>query len=98
MCCFPKRAVSFTGEITRLTKIADSGNTVERGFCPVCGSQMYSRTVEPEGQPIRIRAGTSDNPELIAPQALIWVDSAPSWAMLDPALPHHGQGPQSPVK
>jgi hypothetical protein len=94
---FPEEAVTFTGEVTKLTKTADSGNTVERGFCPVCGSQMYSRTVVPKGQPIRIRAGTLDNPELLAPQALIWVDSAPSWATLDAALPHYTKGPQSPL-
>ncbi len=94
---FPEEVVTFTGNVTKLTKTADSGNTVERGFCPTCGSQMYSRTVEPKGQPIRIRAGTLDNPELLAPQALIWVDSAPSWATLDPALPHHTKGPQSPL-
>ena len=94
---FPEEAVRFTGEITRLEKTADSGNKVERGFCPTCGSQMYSRTIEPKGQPIRIRAGTLDDPELIAPQGLIWVDSAPSWATLDPAIPHHSKGPGSPL-
>ena len=94
---FPEEAVTFTGGVTRLEKLADSGNRVERGFCPVCGSQMYSRTIEPGGQPIRIRAGTLDDPELMAPQALIWVGSAPSWAMLDPAIPHHSKGPQSPL-
>ena len=91
---FPEEAVRFSGEITTLTKTADSGNTVERGFCPKCGSQMYSRTVEPKGAPIRIRAGTLDDPELMAPQALIWTDSAPSWAALDPRLPHHPKGPK----
>ena len=89
---FPEDAVKFDGEITRLQKVADSGNTVERGFCPTCGSQMFSRTVEPAGGPIRIRAGTLDNPGLKAPEAVIWTDSAPSWAVLDPNLPHHPQG------
>ena len=94
---FPEDAVQFAGKITTIEKTADSGNKVERGFCPTCGSQMYSRTVQPAGQPIRIRAGTLDDPELMAPQALIWVDSAPSWATLDPAIPHHTKGPQSPL-
>ena len=94
---FPDEAVSYSGEIATSTRTADSGNTVERGFCPACGSQIYSRTVQPAGQPIRIRAGTLDNPELLAPQALIWVDSAPSWASLDPALPHYSKGPGSPL-
>lgn len=91
---FPEEAVRFTGDITTLTKTADSGNTVERGFCPKCGSQMYSKTVNPKGAPMRIRAGTLDDPELIAPQAIIWADSAPSWAVLDPALPRFPRGPQ----
>ncbi len=37
---------------------------------------------------------TLDDPELMAPQALIWTDSAPSWAALDPRLPHHPKGPK----
>ncbi len=91
---FPGDAVKFEGVITTLVKIADSGNTVERGFCPTCGSQMYSRTIQPADMPIRIRAGTLDNPELKAPEAIIWSESAPSWAVLDPKLPHHPRGPK----
>ena len=40
-------------------------------------------------------AGTLDDPELMAPQSVIWASSAPSWAVLDPRLPHHPKGPQS---
>ena len=90
---FPEQAIRFEGEITTIDRIADSGNKVERGFCPKCGSQLYSRTVEPSGLPVRIRAGTLDNPELMPPQAIIWADSAPSWAVLDPKIPHHPKGP-----
>ena len=84
---FPDDAVTFAGEVTTIVRTADSGNTVERGFCPTCGSQMYSRTVQPAGaMPIRIRAGTLDDPELCPPTAAIWTKSAPSWATIDPAL------------
>jgi hypothetical protein len=91
---FPDEAVAFTGNFTTIVKTADSGNTVERGVCPQCGSQLYSRTLKPTGAPIRIRAGVLDDPELMAPQSIIWTSSAPSWATLDPALPHHPKGPQ----
>lgn len=91
---FPEEAVTWTGEISTLRRIADSGNTVERGFCPACGSQLYSRTIEPAGMPMRIRAGTLNVPDLLAPQAIIWTDSAPAWALLDPAIPHHPKGPK----
>jgi hypothetical protein len=89
---FPEEAVRYTGEMTTLRLTADSGNVVERGFCPTCGSQMYSKTVAPAGLPMRVRAGTLDDPELMAPTAIIWADSAPSWAPLDPQLPRHPKG------
>lgn len=89
---FPESAVRYRGELATIRLTADSGNTVERGFCPQCGAQMYSRTVEPAGMPIRIRAGTLDDPELMAPTAIIWAASAPGWAALDPSLPHYPKG------
>jgi hypothetical protein len=94
---FPEEAVHYSGSLSKFEMVADSGNTVERGFCPKCGAQMYSRTVTPKGMPMRVRAGTLDDPELMAPMALIWVESAPSWAALDPALPKHRKGPGSPL-
>lgn len=77
---FAEEAVIYHGDIATLELIADSGNRVERGFCPKCGSQMYSKTMAPAGMPMRVRAGTLDDPEIMAPQSLIWVKSAPSWA------------------
>ncbi|MCB2077896.1 MAG: GFA family protein [Novosphingobium sp.] len=91
---FPEDAVTFEGEIGRIEKIADSGNKVERGFCTGCGSQLYSRTIEPKGMPMRIRAGTLDDPELFQPTDVIWTSSAPSWAAIQPDLPQHPKGPK----
>ena len=94
---FPQDSVSWSGRVATLRMVADSGNTVERGFCPDCGSQLFSRTVEPAGaHPVRVRSGTLDNPDLMPPQSCIWVDSAPAWAVFDPALPRFSRGPDSP--
>ena len=90
---FPEEAVSITGDLGLFTMIADSGNTVERGFCKVCGSQIYSRTVTPKGLPMRIRAGVLDNPELCPPTTVIWGDSAPSWAPIPAEMPRLPKGP-----
>ena len=90
---FPEEAVSITGDLALFTMIADSGNIVERGFCKVCGSQMYSRTVTPKGLPMRVRAGTLDDPELCAPTAAIWTESAPSWAPIPDHFIRHPKGP-----
>ena len=91
---FPETAVSFTGKISEIEKIADSGNHIARGFCPQCGSHLYSRTIEPKGAPIRIRAGTLDDPELMAPRDVIFTSRAPSWAMIDGKLPQHEKAPK----
>ena len=90
---FSEEAVRYTGQMTTLRLTADSGNIVERGFCPHCGSQMYSKTIERSGMPMRVRAGTLDDPELMAPTAIIWADSAPRWANFDPNLTIHPKGP-----
>lgn len=92
---FPAAAVQFKGELGKMTMTADSGNTVERGFCLSCGSQLYSATTDPMGLPMRIRAGTLDNPELMPPSGIIWTSSAPSWVKLDPDLDHSPKGPQA---
>lgn len=91
--CFPEEAVTFEGEITEIEKTAYSGNIVRRGFCPKCGSQLYARNIKPAGMLIRIRAGTLDNTELMAPQFVAWTDSAPKWALLDPDIPHFPRQP-----
>ncbi len=91
---FPEDAVRYQGEMGTFEMIADSGNTVERGFCMSCGAQMYSKTVKPSGLPMRIRAGTLDDPEIMAPQAVIWTESAPSWAPIPAALPNYPRGPK----
>lgn len=96
---FPADAVKFEGKVSTYTMIADSGNTIERGFCPSCGTQFYSNTVKPAGAPMRVRAGTLDNPDLMAPQAIIWTSRAPKWATLNPDLPHFPEAPPaSPPK
>lgn len=94
---FPEDAVAITGDLGRFTMIADSGNTVERGFCNVCGAQIYSRTVTPTGLPMRVRAGTLDDPELCPPSAVIWADSAPSWAPIPEGMICHPKGPPAPA-
>jgi hypothetical protein len=77
--------------------VADSGNIVERGFCKTCGAQLYSNTIDPKGPPMRVRAGLLDDQHAVRPSAIIWASRAPKWAVLDPSLPHHGEGAESPL-
>ncbi len=93
---FPSEAVTYSSEMTTLELIADSGNTVERGFCRVCGSQIYSKTIVGPKQPMRVRAGTLDDPEICPPTSIIWGPSAPSWAPFPKGMTVLEAGPGSP--
>ena len=84
--CFPTEAVSVQGDVKWFESIADSGNRMSRGFCPACGTQLFSKA---QSRPhlIFIRAGALDDPNLMKPQMTIWTSAAPDWACIDPALP-----------
>jgi len=80
---FPRAAVTITGELRDYATIADSGSHMHRRFCPTCGVHLFS---EAEERPhlIFVRAGTLDDPSLVAPTAVIWTAQAPKWARIDP--------------
>lgn len=90
---FPEAAVHYTGDLTTIDLVADSGHSVRRGFCPKCGAQMYSKTLADPPPPMRVRAGTLDDPELCPPTSAIWTDSAPSWAPIPEGMPRFPKGP-----
>ena len=90
---FPSDKVAISGEVRWYESIAESGRPMERGFCPTCGTPLFSRT---SARPhlLIVRTGALDDPELLAPQMHIWTAEAPAWACLDPALPRdEGQPP-----
>ncbi len=84
--CFRSDSFSVQGNVSWYESIADSGNRMQRGFCPTCGTPLFSKA---ESRPhlIFIRAGALDDPNLMGPQMTIWTDAAPDWACFDPALP-----------
>ena len=56
---FPKAAFAITGSPKYFTSTADSGRTIGRGFCPDCGSQLFSQ-LEFMPDMIAVKAGTLD--------------------------------------
>jgi len=61
------------------TKIADSGNSITRDFCPNCGSPIFSKSPHyPEH--IWVRAGTLDDSSFVKPTHQSWTDSKVEWA------------------
>ena len=93
---FPKDAVAIAGQLNDFVSTADSGNRMHRRFCPACGTQLFS---ESEARPnlIIVRAGTLDDPGIAKASGVIWTKSAPSWAYLDPELPHFEGQPPAPA-
>jgi hypothetical protein len=94
---FRKEDVAVSGPLTDYVCKADSGATMHRRFCSLCGTQVFSEAEE-RPDSIFVRAGALDNPDLAAPTATIWPQSAPKWASFDPGLPQvKGQPPQLKV-
>lgn len=79
-------ALQVQGTPLQYESLADSGNHMRRSFCGACGSALFSESRENLDYQV-VRAGSLDQPERFAPQAVIWTDSAPAWAVIDPALP-----------
>ncbi len=77
---------SVTGEVRFFEKAADSGNMVRRGFCPRCGSPVYS-TNAAYGERIFVRASSLDDPDVFQPRMIVYTDRAAKWDHMDPSLP-----------
>jgi hypothetical protein len=89
--------VAITGDLRNFTSLADSGNTMVRGFCPSCGTPVTSAS-SARPQLVILRAGTLDHTDLATPSMNIWTKSAPHWAHLDPDMPSTpGQPPAPPA-
>jgi hypothetical protein len=83
---FPSDAIAVQGELQDFVSIADSGSTMHRRFCPVCGTPLFSAAAE-RPHVVFVRVGSLDDPECVRPASTIWVSQAPSWASIDAALP-----------
>ena len=83
---FPAAAVALTGTPKFHTSRGDSGNTVDRGFCPDCGSPVIWKFSRNPGM-VAIVAGSLDDPSRFAPQVVFFASRGHAWDLLDPKLP-----------
>jgi hypothetical protein len=89
---FMADAIAHEGELSWYESTADSGNTTWRAFCPKCGSHVFTRN-SAASHLCGVRVSMFDDRDAIAPQAVIWTDSAPEWAVLDARLPQFPKAP-----
>jgi len=87
--------VTITGELAQATWTAASGNTLTHSRCAACGNPVYAQS-SARPQFMTMRLGILDPGHGLAPQAVIWTDDAPAWAVIDPALPTFPQQPPPP--
>ena len=89
-------------EITKGTpkvfgKVVDSGNTLQRAFCPECGSPIYSRRAHAPEMTV-LKVGSLDAPVDLKVVMNIWTRSARPWMHIDPAIDQFPQNRPVPQK
>jgi len=89
----PEGAFTVSGVVKFFNNAADSGNIVSRGFCPTCGSPIYSTNAAMPGM-VFPRASCLDDPDIAKPEMAIYASRAPSWDYIDPALPSVEEMPE----
>jgi hypothetical protein len=91
----PKAAVKILkgeGEVQYFEVIADSGKKIGRGFCPTCGTPLFSLlAVAPEI--MEIQASSLDDPNKFRPGRSVYTSSAPAWAPFAENLPKYPKMP-----
>jgi len=92
----PEDGFSVSGEIKFYDRPADSGNIVSRGFCPDCGSALYSKN---DGMPGMVfpRASSLDDPDVAVPAIVVYASRAVGWDPVDPALPAFDGMPEGDI-
>lgn len=80
----PQSAVTIIGDVKYHEVIGDSGGLVGRGFCPNCGSLLFSKPPNPEL--MGILAGSLDDPSWFNPTMDLYTASAQPWDYMNPNL------------
>jgi hypothetical protein len=88
----PVEAIKVEGEVRWFENPADSGHRARRGFCPNCGTQLFTESTS--GNPYRgIRAASLDDPSWFKPALDMFTKSAQPWVQMDASLPKFEAGP-----
>lgn len=82
---FSVDAVTIEGEPKYFQSVGGSGQSIQRGFCANCGSQLFG-LVEILPKLISIRAGTLDDSSMFQPKANIFTRQQAVWSQLDHRL------------
>lgn len=79
---FPLDAVNIKGEYKTYASRGSEGSHVNRGFCPNCGSQMFTFVDEIPGM-VFIKAGGMEDTSWLSVETTCWTDTARDWSPAD---------------
>ncbi|MEZ2330901.1 GFA family protein [Mesorhizobium sp. RCC_202] len=79
--------VTIEGHVATINTSPD----LKRGFCPACGTTMFSRR-DSRGM-IGITSGSLDDPSVFKPDMHFWTASKQPWLRLDDGLPQYEGAP-----
>jgi hypothetical protein len=89
--------LSLSGALASHSYVAASGNALTQSFCAACGTPVMGQSsARPDMRAIRL--GLFDQPHDLKPQMAIWLDDAPAWAVIDPALARFPRQPPPPQR
>ncbi len=77
----PKPAISIQGRVKTFHDTGDSGQSVERTFCPECGSPIRFDAAVIPGLTF-IYAGTLDDTTWVDPKVHVYCDSKQNWTSI----------------
>jgi hypothetical protein len=89
----PKGTVKILkGEARYFEVTADSGKKISRGFCPTCGTPLFS-LLEAMPEVMGIKASSLDDTSRFSPGMNLFTSSAPAWASFKENLPNFPKMP-----
>ncbi|WP_299347772.1 GFA family protein [uncultured Maritalea sp.] len=87
LALFSDDTTQISGETKSFSVTADSGATVQRNFCPNCGTPVFGVTSRVPGHKLLPVSMLGDAAETYKPRSLIFSRSHLSWDHIDPELP-----------
>lgn len=84
---FDPKAVAIRGKVASYS----SSETLDRVFCPACGTRLFSRRTN--GTAIGIALAAFDDRNAFTPTEHIWVSEKPAWVTVQDGLTQYPEGP-----
>lgn len=85
-----------SGALASHSTPAASGNTLIQYFCPSCGTPVMGQS-SARMHMASVRLGFLDEGHGLRPDTAIWLEDAPDWAQIDPAMERYERQPPPPA-